>query len=566
MDPARAPDLSLCMRQPHKETTMQAPRTGWVVALTAVGSLMAALDTLVVASALSTIQLDFGASVEQLEWTVNAYNLSFAVLLMTGAALGDRFGRRRLYGAGLALFTAASAACALAPEVGWLIAARALQGAGAALLIPLGFALLSAAFPPERRGAAIGMFSAITGVSVALGPLVGGAVVEGISWEWIFWLNVPIGLAALPFVHTRMQEGFGSDRSIDVPGLVLITGAAFGIVWALVRGNAAGWGSAEVAGSAVAGAVLLAGFLRRQLRAPEPMLPARLFRARGFAAGNAATFFIFASLFTGVFFFGQLLQAGLGHDPLDAGLRLMPWTATFITVAPLAGALADRIGSRPPLARGALPDAPRPGRRSRCGPSSSRRHDATDAAAPAHPPGAAHGRRAARVCLLRRAAAVARGAGRVLPDGRRRRARGRRDRRLRRRRAGLAALRRGAGRGGGHRARERARREGAASAARPAQRHRLARGRRARAVGGGPMTERQLLDAARAGDEDAYERLVAAHRHELHAHCYRMLGSSEDAEDALQEALLRAWRGLPRFEGRSPVRAWLYRIAPNALP
>ena len=336
---------------------MQAPRTGWVVALTAIGSLMAALDTLVVASALSTIQLDFGASVEQLEWTVNAYNLSFAVLLMTGAALGDRFGRRRLYGAGLALFTAASAACALAPEVGWLIAARALQGAGAALLIPLGFALLSAAFPPERRGAAIGMFSAITGVSVALGPLVGGAVVEGISWEWIFWLNVPIGLAALPFVHTRMQEGFGSDRSIDAPGLVLITGAAFGIVWALVRGNAAGWGSAEVAGSAVAGAVLLAGFLRRQLRAPEPMLPAMLFRARGFAAGNAATFFIFASLFTGVFFFGQLLQAGLGHDPLDAGLRLMPWTATFITVAPLAGALADRIGSRPLLAGGLVLNA-----------------------------------------------------------------------------------------------------------------------------------------------------------------------------------------------------------------
>src|SRR5688572_16565152 len=156
--------------------------TRWVVALTAIGSLMAAVDTLVVATALSTIRLDLGASVEQLEWTVNAYNLSFAVLLVTGAALGDRYGRRRLYAAGLGLFTAASAACALAPDIGTLIAARAVQGAGAALLMPLGLALLSAAFPAEKRGAAIGIFSAITGLAVASGPFVGGAVVEGIAW------------------------------------------------------------------------------------------------------------------------------------------------------------------------------------------------------------------------------------------------------------------------------------------------------------------------------------------------------------------------------------------------
>ena len=167
--------------------------TRWVVVLTAIGSLMAALDTLVVSTALSTIRLDLGASVEQLEWTVNAYNLSFAVLLMTGAALGDRFGRRNLYALGVALFTAASAACALAPNVGVLIAARAVQGAGSALLVPLGLALLSAAFPPERRGAAIGMFSAITGLAVASGPLIGGAVVQGLAWQWIFWINVPIG-------------------------------------------------------------------------------------------------------------------------------------------------------------------------------------------------------------------------------------------------------------------------------------------------------------------------------------------------------------------------------------
>jgi len=333
---------------------MQAPRTGWIIALCAIGSLMAALDTLVVASALSTIQADLGASLEQLEWTVNAYNLSFAVLLMTGAALGDRFGRRRLYGIGLGLFTAASAACALAPHVGWLIAARAVQGAGAALLIPLGLALLSAAFPPAKRGAAIGIFSAITGVSVALGPLVGGAVVQGISWEWIFWLNVPIGLVALPFVFARMQESFGGDRSIDLPGLALVTGAALGLIWGLVRGNSAGWDSPEVLGTLIAGAALAAGFLAWQLRARAPMIPPALFRSRAFSAGNVATFFIFGSLFADVFFYSQLLQTGLGHDPLAAGLRLMPWTATFITVAPLAGNLADRIGSRPLLVSGLL--------------------------------------------------------------------------------------------------------------------------------------------------------------------------------------------------------------------
>jgi len=327
---------------------------GWVIALTGIGSLMAALDTLVVATALSTIRVDLGASVEELEWTVNAYNLSFAVLLITAAALGDRFGRRRLYAAGLGLFAAASAACALAPDVGWLIAARALQGAGAALLLTLGLALLSTAFPPERRGAAIGLFSAVTGLAVASGPLVGGAVVEGIAWEWIFWINVPIGLLAIPLVLTRMNESFGSDRGLDIRGLALVTGGAFAIVWGLVRGNAAGWGSLEVAGSLALGVLLAAAFVAWQLRAGEPMLPMRFFRSRAFSAGNAAMFFTFASLFTGVFFFAQLLQTVLGYGPLDAGLRLIPWTATFITVAPFAGALVDRFGERPFMVGGLL--------------------------------------------------------------------------------------------------------------------------------------------------------------------------------------------------------------------
>jgi EmrB/QacA subfamily drug resistance transporter len=313
---------------------------------------MAALDTLVVSTALSTIRLHLHASVEQLEWTVNAYNLSFAVLLITAAALGDRFGRRNLYATGLGLFAAASAACALAPDVGWLIAARAVQGAGAALILPLGLALLSEAFPAERRGAAIGIFSAITGLAVASGPLVGGAIVQGISWEWIFWVNVPIGLLAIPLVLSRMRESHGPQSALDIRGLALVTLGALGVVWGLVRGNQAGWGSVEVLAALLGGVVLIAGFIRWELRTREPMLPMYFFRSRAFSAGNAAIFFTFASLFGTVFFYAQLLQTALGYGPLGAGLRLLPYTATFMTVAPIAGAMADRIGERPLLVGG----------------------------------------------------------------------------------------------------------------------------------------------------------------------------------------------------------------------
>ena len=326
----------------------------WVVVLTALGSLMAALDTLVVSTALSTIRVDLGASIEQLEWTVNAYNLSFAVLLMTGTALGDRFGRRNLYATGLGLFTVASVSSALAPNVGWLIASRALQGAGSALILPLGLALLSAAFPAEKRGQAIGIFSAITGLSVAAGPLVGGAVVQGLSWEWIFWVNVPIGIVAIPLVLTKMKESFGSDTGLDVRGLALVTAAALGIVWGLVRGNSVGWGSAEVIGTIAGGVLLAIAFVAWELRAPEPMLPMGLFKVRAFSAGNAAIFCTFGSLFGAVFFFAQFLQTGLGYGPLGAGLRLMPWTITFMTVAPIAGTLADKYGERPFMVAGLL--------------------------------------------------------------------------------------------------------------------------------------------------------------------------------------------------------------------
>jgi EmrB/QacA subfamily drug resistance transporter len=315
---------------------------------------MGALDTLVVSTALPTIRLDLGASISQLEWTVNAYNLSFAVMLVTAAALGDRFGRRRLYAVGLVGFALASAACAVAPDVGWLIAARAVQGVGAAFMASLGLALLSAAFPPERRGTAIGLYSAITGLAVASGPLVGGAVVNGLDWTWIFWLNVPIGLVAAPLVFARMRESFGPDTALDLPGLGLVSAGAFGIVWGLVRGNTAGWGSAEVIGTLAAGVLLVGAFVAWELRTKEPMIPMSFFRSRAFSAGNTAIFFVFASLFSEVFFFSQLLQTGMGFDALGAGLRLMPWTGTFLVVGPIAGALADRIGERPLMVTGLL--------------------------------------------------------------------------------------------------------------------------------------------------------------------------------------------------------------------
>jgi EmrB/QacA subfamily drug resistance transporter len=323
-----------------------------VLALASVASLMAALDTLVVSTALSTIRLDLHASIEELEWTVNAYNLSFAVLLMTAAAVGDRFGRRRMFAAGLALFVAASAACALSGTVELLIAARAVQGVGAALIMTLALALVSAAFPAERRGVAIGILEGLTGLAVACGPLVGGAVAEGLAWEWIFWLNVPIGLIAIPLVLGRLTESFGPDTGLDLRGLALITGGTLGVVWGLVRGNSAGWGSAEVITALLAGVLLIVGFVAWELRAREPMLPMRFFRSRAFSAGNAAIFFTFASLFGAVFFFAQFLQTGLGYGPLGAGLRLLPWTGMLLICAPIAGALADRIGERPFMAGG----------------------------------------------------------------------------------------------------------------------------------------------------------------------------------------------------------------------
>jgi EmrB/QacA subfamily drug resistance transporter len=336
-----------------KQSGDRATRT-WVLALTSLASFMVALDALVVTTALSTIRLDLGASIESLEWTVNAYNLSFAVLLLTGAALGDRFGRRRVFAAGLGLFIAASAACALAESIGWLIAARAVQGAGAALVMPLAMALLGAVFPREERGKALGIFSSITGLALIAGPVVGGAVTSGIAWQWIFWINIPIGLVAIALILRHIPESFGSGTALDVGGLVLVIGAALGVAWALMRGNDVGWASVEVVMSLSAGLWLSVAFVVWELRAPEPMVPMRFFRSRAFASGVAASFLFYASMYGTLFLLPQFLQTAQGHGPLGAGLRLLPWTATLFVVAPVAGSLVNRTGERPLVVVGLL--------------------------------------------------------------------------------------------------------------------------------------------------------------------------------------------------------------------
>src|SRR4051812_38290846 len=261
-------------------------KTWWTFAITSAALFMVTLDNLVVTTALPVIRTDLHAGLSGLEWTVNAYTLTFAVLLLTGAALGDHFGRRRVFALGLGIFTLASAAAALAPTIGALDAARAVQGLGGAIVMPLTLTILSAGVPENRRGVFLGAWGGISGLAVAFGPLVGGAVVDGISWHWIFWLNVPIGLVLLPLALLRLDETKAPFGRVDLPGLALVSGGLFGIVWGLVRGNSVGWSSAEIVGALVAGAVVLAAFVVWELRAEHPMLPMRFFRDRTFALAN----------------------------------------------------------------------------------------------------------------------------------------------------------------------------------------------------------------------------------------------------------------------------------------
>jgi EmrB/QacA subfamily drug resistance transporter len=321
-------------------------RTIWTFVVTSVALFMAQLDNLVVTTALPVIRQNLHASLSSLEWTVNAYTLTFAVLLLTGASLGERFGRRRMLVIGLTIFTVGSAAAALAPSIGWLIVIRALQGSGAAIITPLTLTLLSAAVPVERRGMALGIWGAVAGLAIATGPVVGGAVVTGWSWQTIFWLNVPLGILLIPIARLRLVESRGPALPLDLPGVVLASSGLFGIVLGVIRANALGWTSSFVLTSLVAGVALVAAFVGWETRSKAPMLPMRLFRSRGFSATNLASMLMFFGMFGSIFLLAQFLQTVQHYSPLSAGLRTLPWTGMPIVISPLAGILADRIGGK----------------------------------------------------------------------------------------------------------------------------------------------------------------------------------------------------------------------------
>jgi EmrB/QacA subfamily drug resistance transporter len=332
----------------------QHPRLGWILGLTSTAYFMVVLDALVVITALPAMGRDLHVGLSSLQWTVNAYGIAFAAGIITAAALGDRLGRRKIFIFGLGLFTVASAACALAPNASELIAARTVQGLGGAIVLPLSLTILTTAFPAERRGMIVGIYGGLAGLAVAVGPVVGGAVTEGLDWHWIFWINLPICAAALLLSLRLLPESFGPPARLDLPGVALVSAGAVAIVWGLVRANEVGWGSAEIVGTLTVGAALLASFIVWESRAAEPMLPLRMLRIRAFAAGNATTFLMSGSIFAAAFFVFQYFQLARGYSPLETGVRLLPWLATPMFVSPVAGALSDRIGRRHVMAAGLL--------------------------------------------------------------------------------------------------------------------------------------------------------------------------------------------------------------------
>jgi EmrB/QacA subfamily drug resistance transporter len=323
-----------------------------VVGLTSTAYFMVVLDAVVVITALPRMHRDLHVGVSSLQWTVNAYGIAFAAGIISAAALGDRFGRRRIFNSGMALFTIASAACALAPNVTELIVARTVQGLGAAAVLPLSLTILTTAFPPQKRGMIVGVYGGLAGLAVALGPIVGGAITEAIDWHWIFWINVPIGLTAVLPGLRLLPESYGARERLDLAGVSLVTAGVVALVWALTRGGDVGWGSAEILTCLAVGVLLLAAFLWWENRAAEPMIPLRLFASREFAIGNLTTYFLHGATFAAAFFITQEFQLARGYSPLGTGLRLLPFFATPMIVSPIAGALSDRIGRRPIMVAG----------------------------------------------------------------------------------------------------------------------------------------------------------------------------------------------------------------------
>jgi EmrB/QacA subfamily drug resistance transporter len=327
------------------------------VLLTSVAYFMVALDTLVVVTALPSIHRDLGGNVGTLQWTVNAYVLAFGAGIITAAALGDLIGRRRMYLLGLALFTAASAACALAPGIPALIACRALEGIGAAIIMPLGLTLLTSAFPAERRGTVVGIWGGVAGLAVASGPLIGGAVTQGLDWHWIFWVNVPVGILAFAGARLRLADSRGPASRLDLPALVLIAAGVGALTWGLVQAGQAGWGSVQAIAGLAVGAALIAAFLAWERRAAHPMIPLGLFRSASFSAAVATQFLMAAAIYSAAFLTSQFFQFALGDSPLGTGLRFLPWTATPMIVAPIAGAMFDKVGARPLIVPGLVMQA-----------------------------------------------------------------------------------------------------------------------------------------------------------------------------------------------------------------
>jgi EmrB/QacA subfamily drug resistance transporter len=327
-------------------------RLGWVLGLTSTAYFMVVLDALVVVTALPRMQRDLHVGISSLQWTVNAYGIAFAAGIITAAALGDRFGRRRIFTSGLVLFTVASAVCALAPNLAELVAARTVQGLGAAVVLPLSLTILTTAFPAEKRGMIVGVYGGLAGLAVAFGPIVGGAITEGLDWHWIFWINVPIGLAAVGLGTRLLPESRGARERLDLAGVSLVTAGVVALVWALTRANDVGWASTETVAALAAGSILLAAFVWWERRAAAPMVPLRLFASREFAVGNVTMYFLHGATFAAAFFITQEFQLARGYSPLGTGLRLLPFFATPMFVAPVAGALSDRIGRRPIMLAG----------------------------------------------------------------------------------------------------------------------------------------------------------------------------------------------------------------------
>jgi EmrB/QacA subfamily drug resistance transporter len=327
-------------------STRTATGLGWVLTLTSTAYFMVVLDALVVTTALPRMQRDLHANLASLQWTINSYGIAFAAGIITAAALGDRFGRRRVFNLGLALFTVASAACAIAPNAADLIVARTIQGLGAAAVLPLSLTILTTAFPPQRRGFIVGIYGGLAGLAVAVGPLVGGVVTEGLDWHWIFWLNVPIGLLAISLAVRLLPESHGAVDRVDLVGVALVTAGVVGMVWAMVRANDVGWSSPEIVGTLAAGVALLVAFVGWERRVQAPMIPMRFFRSRAFAAGNVTMFLMSGATFAAAFLIIQEFQFARGYSPVSTGLRLLPFFGTPMIVSPLAGALSDRIGRR----------------------------------------------------------------------------------------------------------------------------------------------------------------------------------------------------------------------------